>query len=86
MRLICAWCGATISDDGDPGPASHGMCDECAVREELSLWISTALRPALLDAPESVLLSLSREVEGTEAHDYITLAAAAELARRRRGR
>jgi len=29
-RVVCSWCGTTISDDGKGGPDSHGMCQKCA--------------------------------------------------------
>lgn len=26
--IICAWC-RKLMEQGDPGPVSHGICDEC---------------------------------------------------------
>lgn len=31
MKVICAWCGVTLRDDGkDKEIVSHGICAKCA--------------------------------------------------------
>lgn len=42
MRIVCAWCDLVLEEG--PGPASHGLCEGCAM-----LWearIAATRRPA----------------------------------------
>ncbi len=32
MRVVCAWCGTTLS--GVEGPVSHGICGSCSISVE----------------------------------------------------
>ena len=29
MKVVCAWCGATIKDGPTDKGISHGICEEC---------------------------------------------------------
>jgi len=31
MRVVCAWCGAVLSD-GTEGRVSHGICEPCKIK------------------------------------------------------
>lgn len=43
MLVVCAWCGKTISGDGQ-GPVSHGICPSCAFSVEHAFHKSMARR------------------------------------------
>ncbi len=31
MRVVCAWCGAVLSESAGAGPVSHGICESCSL-------------------------------------------------------
>lgn len=34
MRVMCAWCGAVLSESAGAGPVSHGICASCSLTVE----------------------------------------------------
>lgn len=42
MRVVCAWCGAVLTDSA--GPVSHGICDSCSLTVERAWHKSLAHR------------------------------------------
>lgn len=37
MKIICAWCGKTMSDPGNTTEISHGCCPDCAKTVRLEI-------------------------------------------------
>ena len=42
MRVVCAWCGAVLTEAA--GPVSHGICDSCSLNVERAWHKSLAHR------------------------------------------
>ena len=45
MRVVCAWCGAVLTDAA--GPVSHGICDSCSLTMERAWHRRGTVRPVV---------------------------------------
>ena len=44
MRVVCAWCGAVLSETAAAGPVSHGICASCSLTVERAFLKSKLLK------------------------------------------
>lgn len=44
MKVICAWCGAVISDGDESEGVSHGICSACKAKQDAELDAREAAR------------------------------------------